>query len=247
MGIWEESGGAQHLRPLDGQCWRVVESQRQAATVSITDSLESQAVLEELLEQHSKPPLPPAADRLHYLLGAPFRYPPLPWGSRFGRRFEAGICYGAVQLPTALAECAFYRFVYLDGMQTPPPNRIDAQHTAFTLRYRAERAVLLQQPPFDRYPSLRSATSYRDSQALGSALRDHRVQLAQYTSARDANAGINVAIFDPAAVASHRPSRHTPVYSQATVDQVDFKVASRLYRFRRGQFAVDGRLPLPPA
>lgn len=247
MAIWEACDGAQYIRPLDGQCWRVVESQRQVATVAITSSLESQAVLEELLEQHSKPPLPPAAVDLHYLLGAPFRYPPLPWGSRFGRRFESGIFYGAVQLDTALAECAFYRFVYLSGMETPPPNRIDAQHTAFTLRYSCERAILLQQAPFSDYPSLRSATSYADSQTLGTALRENGVQLAQYPSARDASGGINVAIFDPTALVSRRPNRETGLYSQATAERVEFKVGSRLYQFQRSLFEIDGRLPLPPS
>lgn len=246
MSIWKQVGGADYVRPLDGQCWRVVESQRQVATVAITSSLESQAVLEELLEAHSKPPLPPAAADLHYLLGSPFRYPPLLWGSRFGRRFEPGIFYGAVKLDTALAECAFYRFVYLSGMETPPPNRINAQHTAFTLRYSCERAVLLQQPPFDSYPSLSSPSSYRDSQELGSELRANEVQLAQFRSARDGDGGINVAVFDPAALASRRPGRETGFYSQATVERVTFKVGSRLYQFERGAFEVDGQLPVPP-
>ncbi|WP_250464423.1 RES family NAD+ phosphorylase [Microbulbifer litoralis] len=246
MSIWRETGGTNYVQPLDGQCWRVVESQRQVATVAITSSLESQAVLEELLEAHSKPPLPPAAADLHYLLGSPFRYPPLLWGSRFGRRFEPGIFYGAVKLDTALSECAFYRFVYLSGMETPPPNRINSQHTAFTLRYRCERAVLLQRPPFDAYPSLSSPSSYRDSQALGTEMRENRVQLAQFRSARDGNGGINVAVFDPAALASRRPGRETGFYSQATPEQVEFKVGSRLYRFERSEFEVDGHLPLPP-
>ncbi|MGL6162670.1 RES family NAD+ phosphorylase [Microbulbifer sp.] len=245
--IWAEAQGERYIRPLDGQCWRIVESQRQVATVAITSSLESQAVLEELLETHSKPPLPPAAADLHYLLGSPFRYPPLLWGSRFGRRFEPGIFYGAVQIGTALAECAFYRFVYLSGMETPPPNRIDTQHTAFTLRYSCERAVLLQQPPFNRYPSLSSPESYRDSQALGSEMRGRGVQLAQYVSARDWRGGINVAIFDPTALVSRRPARETGIYSQATIERVEFKVGSRLYQFVRSQFEVDGRLPMPPS
>lgn len=247
MSIWLEARGTQYIRPLDGQCWRIVESQRQVATVAITSSLESQAVLEELLEQHSKPPLPPAAADLHYLLASPFRYPPLLWGSRFGRRFEPGIFYGAVQLDTALSECAFYRFVYLSGMETPPPNRIDAQHTAFTLRYSAERAVLLQQEPFNSYSSLSSSSSYCDSQLLGTAMREDGVQLAQYASARDSDGGINVAIFDPAALVSRRPSRATGIYSQATFERVEFKVGSRLYQFSRTQFEVDGSLPAPPA
>ena len=57
----------------------------------------------------------------HYLLATPFRYPPLPYGSRFGSRFEPSLFYGARSASTALAESAYYRFVFWSGMATPPP------------------------------------------------------------------------------------------------------------------------------
>lgn len=57
----------------------MVESQEQVATLQLVDTLEEQALLEELLES-SKPPVPADAEPLHYLLKTPFRYPPLRWG-----------------------------------------------------------------------------------------------------------------------------------------------------------------------
>jgi len=53
----------------------VVEAQHTASTMRLVDSLEEQASLELVLEE-SKPPLPPEARRLHYLLATPFRYRP---------------------------------------------------------------------------------------------------------------------------------------------------------------------------
>ena len=63
------------------ELWRAVEAQHRVATLRLVDDQAEQAVLEQLLEA-SKPPLPPHADRLHFLLSTPFRYLP-PWPSRF--------------------------------------------------------------------------------------------------------------------------------------------------------------------
>ncbi|MCC3263614.1 RES family NAD+ phosphorylase, partial [Paenibacillus polymyxa] len=78
-------------------------------------------LLEELIET-SKPQLPPSTETLHYLLKTPFRYPPLRWGSRFGRRHEPSLFYAALRLETAMAEAAYYRFVLWEGMASPPPS-----------------------------------------------------------------------------------------------------------------------------
>lgn len=77
--IWRQCKGERHIRPLQGRLVRLVESQEQVATLQLVDTLEEQALLEELLES-SKPPVPADAEPLHYLLKTPFRYPPLRWG-----------------------------------------------------------------------------------------------------------------------------------------------------------------------
>ena len=81
----------------------MVEAQHRISTRKLVDSDREQAVLEQLLES-AKPPVPPASNLLHYLLFTPFRYPPLPNGSRFGTRWDRGIWYGAETLATAFAE-----------------------------------------------------------------------------------------------------------------------------------------------
>lgn len=77
--IWRQCKGERHIRPLQGRLVRLVESQEQVATLQLVDTLEEQALLEELLES-GKPPVPADAEPLHYLLKTPFRYPPLRWG-----------------------------------------------------------------------------------------------------------------------------------------------------------------------
>src|SRR5947209_7771341 len=95
---------ASEARRYGRELWRVVEAQHTASTMRLGDSLEEQAALELILEA-SKPPLPPAVRRLHYLLATPFRYRPH-LGSRFRAAFDAGGWYGAEAVRTALRATA---------------------------------------------------------------------------------------------------------------------------------------------
>ena len=100
--------------PLDGRAWRAVEAQHTTATRKLCDSSEEQEILEELIEGH-KPPRPTGDELagLHYLLATPFRYPPLPHGSRFGTRSERALWYGAEEPRTCFAEVAYCRLLFL--------------------------------------------------------------------------------------------------------------------------------------
>ena len=91
--IWTRCAGDSEIQPLRLEPWRVVEGQHQISTRKLVASDAEQALLEALIETVKPGQLSPA--RLHYLLATPFRYPPLRHGSRFGRRFEPGLWYGA--------------------------------------------------------------------------------------------------------------------------------------------------------
>lgn len=185
MDIWQACAGVEQIIPLRGRLVRLVENQGQVATLQLVDTLEEQALLEQLLES-SKPPLPPGDEPLHYLLRTPFRYPPLRWGSRFGRRHEPSLFYAACRLETAMAETAFYRFVLWYGMVEPPPSgRILSEHSSFEARYQVQRGVRLQLPPFDGHRALLTHRSdYRATHSLGSAMREAGVEAFEYPSAR---------------------------------------------------------------
>ncbi len=224
--IWRQCKGERHIRPLQGRLVRLVESQEQVATLQLVDTLEEQALLEELLES-SKPPVPADAEPLHYLLKTPFRYPPLRWGSRFGRRHEPSLFYAALKLETAMAESAYYRCVLWSGMVVPPPSgRILSEHASFEAGWKVERGMRLQAPPFsDHEAALTDIADYRAPQELGTAMRSAGVQAFEYRSARCPERGCNVALFTPAAFTEKRPRNLTPWLCETTAGYVAFKPA----------------------
>src|SRR6185436_5312824 len=111
--IWTRCAGGSELRTLRLSPWRVVEAQHQVSTRKLVDSTEEQILLEELIDSVKPPDI--TSGRLHYLLFTPFRYPPLPHGSRFGGRHERGIWYGSLELRSAFAEVAYYRLLFIEG------------------------------------------------------------------------------------------------------------------------------------
>lgn len=247
MDLWAAAGGSAGIGPLSGTLVRVVESQEQVATNRLVDTLDEQALLESLLET-SKPPRPPGCEGLHYLLATPFRYPPLAHGSRFGRRDEPSVFYGSARIDTVLAETAYYRLVFLAGMAEPPPGgRITTQHTAFSARYRTARGVRLHRPPFDACQDrLRNPSRYDETQQLGASLRRASVAAIQYRSARDRAGGLNIALFEPHALASKRPLSRERWLCDTRYDAVSFyNVDAGTRHYPRGDFLVDGTLPAP--
>ena len=245
--IWTRSAGRSRIRPLTAAPWRVVEAQHLVATRKLVDSDHEQAILEELLER-AKPPAA-SGTGLHYLLFTPFRYPPLRHGSRFGLRWEPGIWYGSDALPTAFAEVAYYRFVFLEGTAADL-GAIETDHTAFRAPVAAARAVDLTTAPFARWRApIASKTSYAATQPLGAAMRDAGVEACRYTSARDAEGGTNIALFSAGAFAARRPRALQTWHSVTTATSVE--VSKRDYferqrfRFTRDAFLVGGVLPQP--
>src|SRR5262249_27617586 len=130
--IWTQCGVISNLRSFRAKPWRVVEAQHVASTLKLVGSVEEQRLLEEVIDRR-KPPLPKelVRPRFQYLLFTPFRYPPLPHGSRFGTREEPGIWYGADSLRAVFAEKAYYRFVFFSGTRANLAP-ITLEQTAFT-------------------------------------------------------------------------------------------------------------------
>jgi RES domain len=247
--IWAACSPRAAPAPLTDDVFRLVESQEQIATNALVRTLAEQALLEDLIEA-SKPKLPPAANGLHYLLATPFRYPPLPWGSRFGRRFEPSLFYASRNAETALAESAYYRCVFWAGMAVPPPAPLDTRHTLFAVALDAKRGLRLQEPPFDEYiDALTDRRNYVRTQALGTALREAGVDAIEYLSARDPNAGVNVALFTPAALGAQQPRILDEWLCTTAANAVTYysRSGGGFREYPRATFLVDGVLPLPAA
>jgi hypothetical protein len=235
----------------------VVEDQHVVATRKLVDSNAEQALLEDLLES-AKPPWPrevhePFRPGLHYLLTTPFRYPPLRHGSRFGRRHERGIWYGAENLSTAFAETAYYRLVFSAGTTADlEPVRVDL--STFRAPVRTEHGIDLTLGCFAEHAEeISSPTRYQESQRLGSDLRAAGVYAFRFRSARDPAGGANVGVFDPAAFAALRPASLATWHCTVSPSRVEFRRRDVLSRgdsweshgFDRQVFEVDGVLPAP--
>ncbi|HNA30855.1 MAG TPA: RES family NAD+ phosphorylase [Thiobacillaceae bacterium] len=230
-----------------GTLLRLVESQAQVATVRLVSSLERQGLLEEMLEA-TKPALPNSAGNLHYLLASPFRYPPLKHGSRFGRRHEPSLFYGALDTSALMAESAYYRFVFWQGMAVPPPGRLLTQHTLFAAGYRADPGLDLREPPFAAHlERLANPVDYLASQDLGTRLRDLGLAGFQYASARDPQGGGNVALFTPKAFTAAAPLFQEAWSCETDAERVRFRAhyGRALFDFPVEIFRVDGVLPQP--
>jgi hypothetical protein len=247
MDIWLEAKGELQIKPLMAKIFRLVESQEQAATLSLVNDVFEQGVLEELLES-TKMALPDNTECLHYLLKTPFRYPPLPYGSRFGTVFERGLFYGALTLSTALAETAYYRFVYLLGPETPFQATISSEYSAFSVSVKSNLGLFLDQLPFADYePILTSPTSYTLTQQLGTSMRKQGVEAFQYISARDKAKGKNIALFTPAAFHSRRPSPLVSWLCQANIEEIGFlsKESNERVLYSQKDFWIEGIFPSP--
>jgi RES domain len=249
--IWTRCGAKSSCRRLSGRAWRVVEAQHVVSTRKLVDTLEEQELLEDLIEAQ-KPPAPEDTEfaGLHPLLATPFRYPPLRYGSRFGRRHERGIWYGSLTLPTALAEVAYYRLVFLAGTAANiAPN---SELTAFSAGFATDVGADLTRTPFERFvPSISSPTHYDTAQDLGSAMRADGVEVFQYRSARDRDGGTNLGLFTPRAFSAKRPGRELATWfcyaSRLRIDFLRKNLVSRVEKlsFPRTDFEVGGVLPAP--
>jgi hypothetical protein len=230
--------------PFSGEIWRMVESQSRASTLSLTDTLEEQAVLEQLIEE-VKPEFPPGCAGLHYLLATPFRYAPYPYGSRFRRAGQReGVFYGSRRIETAVAELSFYRLLFF---KESPDTRLPArpvEHTAFSVRVRGQAADLTR-PPFDaeraRWENL---TDYADCQELADQARADGVEILIYRSVRDPRGGDNVALLTPKAFAdsAYRRQETWRLFVRKHSVQAIREFPPAALEFRTADFAADPRV-----
>jgi len=246
--IWQACNGNNHITCISGTLYRLVESQEQVATMGYVDTLAEQALLEEMLEQ-TKPNYPSDIDAYHYLLTTPFRYPPLEYGSRFGRTSEPSLFYAGCDQSVTLAESAFYRFVFFDSIEgATETDKMRSEHTMFSIDYQTDLGVRLQHPPFNQFQAeLSHLTDYSQTQQLGSDMREAGVLGFEYDSARDANNGICVALYNTSPFLGESPTNNEQWLCETSMSKVLFKATdeSTIYQFPIDNFLVNDALPIP--
>jgi hypothetical protein len=226
--------------------WRVVEGQHVTSTRKLVDSPEEHDLLERVLDEH-KPALPEEFRGLHWLLATPFRYPPLRHGSRFGRRGERSLFYGAEEVTTALAETAFYRLWFLEDSEAEL-SPLESEFTGFKVRVTSSKAIDLTAPPFSTFADrISSKHDFAEAQELGTEMRTGGVELFRYFSARQAH-GINVGVFraEPF-VGGPFGEQHWHCFATKEAIEFSWTVQREKHLFPRSQFLVGGVLaPRPP-
>ena len=245
---WTPAALSRERRRLAGSCWRVVESQHHASTMKLVDTVDEQAVLEQLLDD-AKPPIPEGACRgLHYPLFTPFRYgAPYPNGSRFRRAgVRPGVFYASETPETAVTEMAFHRLLFFaDSPDTPWPTNA-GEYTTFSIGYKTKAGLDLTRAPLDRDRALWTAPAdYHGCQEFAERARAVDVDVLRYESVRDPSAkGINIAILACRAFATRRPmTRQTwRVYLGASGVQAICDAPDRRLGFPRSAFANDSRI-----
>jgi hypothetical protein len=182
--------------------WRAVEAQHIASTLRLVTNVEEQLLLERLVDQ-SKPPLPPEASGLHYLLSTPFRYSS-PIGSRFRAPADLGIWYGAEAQRTACAELGFWRWRFLidsDGLQAIGPS----PQTVFRAGIDG-RLVDLTESPFKKSRAeWTHPDDYGPTQGFARVAQQAAVDAIRYESVRDPKHGAAVAVLRPSSFKPRKP------------------------------------------
>jgi hypothetical protein len=192
VSIWDACEGAQYICDLKQEPWRVVEAQHILNSRDLVDTLEEYDILEELLDS-SKPTI--QTNILDPLIFTPFRYPPLEYGSRFGRIFEPSLWYGSLDIKTALTEVAYYRLKFNQDTEANL-GYVDTLLTAFNVCIKTNQGVDLTKLPFTKYQhDISSKTSYTASQLLGSDMRADNIEAFVFYSARAKQAEKNIGIY----------------------------------------------------
>jgi hypothetical protein len=205
MQPWRDEWFADSVRPASALLWRGVEAQHRVATLRLVDSLDDQAELERLLEA-SKPPLPRAAQGLHYLLATPFRYRS-PQPSRFRSATDPGVWYGAKERQTACTEVGYWRWRFLMDSEGLRGGELVTEHTFFQAQARGPAVDLTREPWSRGSESWKQRDDYAPCQALARAVRAHgKAQWIRYESVRRPG-GLCGAVLAPQALslsAAHR-------------------------------------------
>lgn len=248
--MWTPAALQSEARAWAGDIWRAVESQAKSSTMRLTDTLEEQKLLEEILEW-SKPNLPDECRGLHYLLAAPFRYVPYPHGSRFRRAGQReGAFYGAEAVSTVIAEISFYRLLFFAEAPGALLPSAPVEHTMFAVGCSTDLSLNLCVPPLNGdAPLWRHPTEYASCQDLADLARGIGVQVIRYSSVRGPASGMNCALLSAKAFAEKIPKAEQTWhvfpghYSvRAWCENPRFAV-----EFRREDFGNDPRLASIPA
>lgn len=205
---WTADALKSNVKHTKGECWRLVEAQHRVSTLKIVDTLQEQERLEYLLED-VKPPIPDELLNFDPLLYTPFRYGPYKDGTRFRRPSQKeGAFYASMMITTALAEMAFYRFLFFkESPDTPVPvNACD--YTAFCVPYETSKLLDLTSEPLNKNVSeWCDKQNYEPCQHLADQAREADIEILKSFSVRCPKKGKNITIISWKAFKTKKPTQ----------------------------------------
>jgi len=235
--IWTPAELSSNSSDIACRPWRMVEAQHIVSTIKIVETRAEQELLEEILEEN-KPPVPPEASGLGYLLFSPFRYDTRqPSGSRFRAISDPGVFYGAETVHTAAAEVAYWRWRFLQdtsGLTRLQP----CTFTAFRVSVKTS-CIDLRQPPFDAHSAIWShPTDYSDTQVVGRSARGAGIGAVIYQSVRDPKPHFCIAVLTPRAFATKKPESATQTWVLAVSGEeaIWMRQGDETFWFRTGEW-----------
>lgn len=186
MNTWTPTALQSEAKPWQGAGWRAVEAQHQASTMALAlGNLADQAILENILDE-VKPVLPVEAVGLHWLLSTPFRYFPPRGGSRFRKKRDPGVFYGADDRKTACAEAGYWRWRFWMDSEALQRQSKTIQITLFEFHAATDQAIDLTQIPFSSDRAIWThALEYSATQQLAGQARAAEIELIRYESVRN--------------------------------------------------------------
>lgn len=220
LGSWNPDWVREFTTDLSMPAFRMVETQYIAATMRLVDSADEQQMLEDMLET-SKPPLPPQANGLHYLLAAPFRYVPQT-GSRFRAVNSPGIWYGADDAYCACAEIAYWRQRFLLDSAGLMKQSTSTEHSMYEAMVQGRALDLLSHPWVLAQKHWMHPSDYTETQKLATLVRDSLsgVTWIRYASVR-ASDHVCAAVFDPCSLTMvTSDGRYEQWHCHTTADRV---------------------------
>ncbi len=231
---------------LTKDVYRIVETQADTATMALMQNIEKQSALESLLDEYKPPYADPQLQHRHYLIASPFRYPPLPWGSRFGQRFEHSFFYASESSATCITESVYYRFVFFAGKASNFSIPVLTEHCLFSVSVTSDACADFTQVTDSNLLSvITSVDDYTQTHKIGRECRNNDIDVIRYPSARDLF-GINVAIDNPNVIISDEPILKRTVIMQ--INQARDRITVKTDKdfpviFTQAQFTVDGIFP----
>jgi len=240
--IWNKCKGEKYIEYLNEKVVRLddIETPSLRKLVDTNDELN---ILENLIVSSKNNKKIP---NVHPLIS--FKSP-AKYASRFGKQFEKSIWYSSIDIQTAFAEIAFYRFNFLHASKVEF-DLVEKNYSSFVISIETPKAIKLHKEPFIHYKNtISSPVSYDHSQFLGSMMRDANIEAFTYLSARSINDGLNVGVFSQELFYKKIPDAFQTWQCIANKDTVEFSLLSaahqECHRFNIKNFLVNDVLPFP--